>query len=111
MPTPSVIADRRLRFAIVGCGRIAQNHFDAISRHAGDAEVVAVCDTQPAALAAARDKSGVPGFASLGALLAASDADLVVLATPSGLHSRQAIEVAAAGRHVVIEKPMATKWD
>ena len=72
---------------------------------------ISVCDSQPDALAAARDKTGVPGFASLGALLAASDADLVVLATPSGLHSRQAIEVAAAGRHVVSEKPMATKWD
>ena len=111
MPTPSVIADRRLRFAIVGCGRIAQSHFDAIAQHAVDAELVAVCDTQPAALAAATAATGVPGYASLRELLAASDADLIVLATPSGLHSRQAIEVAAAGRHIVSEKPMATKWD
>ena len=111
MPTLSVITDRRLRFAIVGCGRIAQSHFDAIAQHARDAELVAVCDTHPAALAAATAATGVPGFASLRELLAASDADLVVLATPSGLHSRQAIEVAKTGRHVVSEKPMATKWD
>ena len=111
MPTPSVIADRRLRFAIVGCGRIAKNHFDALARHAADAQLVSVCDTDPAALQAAVASTGAPGFATLTGLLAASDADIVVLATPSGLHSRQAIAVAAAGRHVVSEKPMATKWD
>jgi UDP-N-acetyl-2-amino-2-deoxyglucuronate dehydrogenase len=44
-------------------------------------------------------------------LLAGSDPDLVVLATPSGLHPRQAMQVARAGRHVLSEKPMATKWD
>ncbi len=55
--------------------------------------------------------TGAAGFASLDALLAGSDADLVVLCTPSGLHPRQAIRVAQAGRHVLSEKPMATKWD
>jgi UDP-N-acetyl-2-amino-2-deoxyglucuronate dehydrogenase len=53
----------------------------------------------------------VAGHASLDELLAGCDADAVVLATPSGLHSRQAIKVAQSGRHVVSEKPMATKWE
>jgi UDP-N-acetyl-2-amino-2-deoxyglucuronate dehydrogenase len=44
-------------------------------------------------------------------LLTGCDADIVVLATPSGLHPRQAIRVAQAGRHVLSEKPMATKFD
>ena len=44
------ITDRKLRFALVGCGRIAQNHIEAIRRHAEQAELVAVCDTDPAAL-------------------------------------------------------------
>jgi UDP-N-acetyl-2-amino-2-deoxyglucuronate dehydrogenase len=56
-------------------------------------------------------RTGAAGFASLEALLAGCDADIVVLATPSGLHPRQAMRVAAAGRHVLSEKPMATKWD
>ena len=56
-------------------------------------------------------RTGARGFASLTELLAASDADIVTLATPSGLHPQQAIEVAQAGRHVLTEKPMATKWD
>jgi UDP-N-acetyl-2-amino-2-deoxyglucuronate dehydrogenase len=105
------IAGRRIRFALVGCGRISANHLDALGKHADRAELVAVCDNRPAALEAAVAKTGVQGYASLDALLAASDADIVVLATPSGLHPRQAMKAAAAGRHVLTEKPMATKWD
>jgi len=111
MPTPAVILNRKLRFAVVGCGRIAQNHFTALKQHATRAELVAVCDNHAPSLAAAVASTGAAGFASLDALLAGCDADLVVLATPSGLHPRQAIKVAQAGRHVMSEKPMATKWD
>jgi UDP-N-acetyl-2-amino-2-deoxyglucuronate dehydrogenase len=44
-------------------------------------------------------------------MLAELTADIVVLTTPSGLHAEQAVEVAAAGRHVMTEKPMATRWE
>jgi UDP-N-acetyl-2-amino-2-deoxyglucuronate dehydrogenase len=111
MAAPSIIRDRPLRFALVGCGRIAQNHFAALKQHAARAQLVAVCDNQPQALERAVVATGATGFASLDALLAGCDADIVVLATPSGLHPRQAIKVARAGRHVMSEKPMATKWD
>ncbi len=111
MKAPFPITDRRVRFALVGCGRIAANHLDALAKHADRAELVAVCDNRPEALEAAVAKTGVRGFGSLDALLAAGDADVVVLATPSGLHPRQAMKAAAAGRHVLTEKPMATKWD
>ncbi len=104
------ITDRKVRFAIIGCGRIAQNHFESIGKHAGRAELVAVCDTDPAALARAVEKTGAQGFDSLTALLAGSEADCIVLTTPSGLHSRQAAEVARAGLDVMTEKPMATRW-
>jgi UDP-N-acetyl-2-amino-2-deoxyglucuronate dehydrogenase len=105
------ITDRPVRFAIVGCGRISASHIEALRQHAGRAELLAVCDVSPVALEAAVAKTGVRGFASLDALLAGSDADVVALATPSGLHPRQAIRAAQAGRHVLTEKPMATKWD
>ena len=109
------ITGRPVRFALVGCGRISANHIEALRQHAGRARLVAVCDNQPAALAAAVAKTGARGHASLDALLEAAtgeDApDIVTLATPSGLHPRQAMRVAAAGRHVLTEKPMATKWD
>ncbi len=114
MTAANLITDRPIRFALVGCGRISGNHFDALKQHAGRAELVAVCDTRTAALQAAVDRTGAAGFDSLEALLAGMDvhqADIVVLATPSGLHALQGIRVAASGLHVLSEKPMATKWD
>ncbi|MFW5750123.1 MAG: Gfo/Idh/MocA family protein [Planctomycetota bacterium] len=104
------IVDRRIRFALVGCGRISANHFAALREHDERTELVGVCDVDPAALAAATVATGVPGFDSLSGLLAGSDADVVVLATPSGLHAQQAMTVARSGQHVMTEKPMATRW-
>ncbi len=104
------ISDRKIRFALVGCGRIAQNHFEALRQHADAAELVAVCDTDAAALSAAVQQTQAKGFANLTELLATSRSDCVVLATPSGLHPQQAIEAARAGADVMTEKPMATRW-
>ncbi len=106
---PYTIADRKIRFAVVGCGRISGRHFDALAAHADRAELVAVCDSDAELAARVAAPLGVPWFASLAELLGACDADVVVLCTPSGLHPAQAIEVAQAGRHVVTEKPMATR--
>lgn len=110
VPDPAELAGRRIRMALVGCGRIADRHFDAFQHHAAEVELVAVCDTDPVALERAVARTGARGFATLDRLLAGSDADCVVLATPSGLHADQTIACAAAGRHIVTEKPMATRW-
>ncbi len=109
-PARDPITSRKIRFALVGCGRIAAKHFESIDRHAAHAELVAVCDTDPAALARAVSSTGAAGFRSLTELLAGSSADVIILGTPSGLHASQTIEAAQAGRHVVTEKPMATRW-
>jgi UDP-N-acetyl-2-amino-2-deoxyglucuronate dehydrogenase len=109
-PRRPPVTDRKLRFALVGCGRIAQNHFEAMARHAERVELVDVCDTDAVALRAAQDKTGARGHASLSQLLEHTSADCVVLATPSGQHPAQAAEVAKSGRHVMTEKPMATRW-
>ena len=52
--TPAVVG-RKMRFALVGCGRIAQNHFAALAQHAERCQLVAVCDVDAAALARAAD--------------------------------------------------------
>ncbi|OGA98112.1 MAG: oxidoreductase [Burkholderiales bacterium RIFCSPHIGHO2_12_FULL_69_20] len=104
------ICDRKVRFALVGCGRIANNHFEAMHKHGERCELTDVCDIDPQALAAAVAKTGARGHASLTAMLAATQADCVVLTTPSGLHPAQAAEVARAGIDVMTEKPMATRW-
>jgi UDP-N-acetyl-2-amino-2-deoxyglucuronate dehydrogenase len=107
----SPIEGRKVRFALVGCGRIAANHIEAIRKHHERAEFVDVCDIEPSALAEATQKTGARGHSSLDSLLARTNADCVVLATPSGLHPRQAVDIAQTGRHVMTEKPMATRWN
>ena len=107
------VTDRRLRLALVGIGRIANSHIEALRLHAGRAKWVAVCDNQPERVASGAQRTGALAFHTLDALLTSAEVqpDLVVLATPSGLHPGQAILCAQAGVHVLTEKPMATKWD
>ena len=104
------IRGRKIRVAVIGCGRIAANHFASIAQYPDDFELVALCDNNRQALEAARDKYNVEGFLSLDDMLGQVDLDAVSVCTPSGLHSEQAKKIAAAGKHVITEKPMATRW-
>ena len=104
------IVDRKIRLAVLGCGRISANHFAAAAQHADDIELVAVCDTRQAVVDEHASKHGVPGFTHLEDLLVEAKPDLVSICTPSGLHPAQAITVAQHGVHVMTEKPMATRW-
>ncbi len=94
----------------MGCGRISANHFKAIASHGERAELVAVCDINPEALAKATEQTGARGFGTLDEMLRDAEMDCVVICTPSGLHPAQAMKIARAGRHVMTEKPMATRW-
>ena len=103
------ITGRKIRFGLVGCGRIAANHFSALAHYAAEAEVVAVCDTVASRAAAAAIKYGAQEYHNLEQMLEAGGLDVVILTTPSGLHPSQAIRCAEAGVHVITEKPMATR--
>jgi UDP-N-acetyl-2-amino-2-deoxyglucuronate dehydrogenase len=105
----SPITGRDLRFALIGCGRVSSRHIEAVSEVPG-AHWVAVCDTDPDALEPAASKLAVTGYSDYDDLLRESDPDVVVLATPSGLHPDQTVRAAEAGVHVLTEKPMATRW-
>lgn len=107
---PPPLTNRKIRFALVGCGRIAKNHFGALEKHTDRAELVAVCDVDQQALNAAAATTEARPYTNLSEMLKGSDADIVVLTTPSGLHPEQTIEIAASGCHVMTEKPMATRW-
>ncbi len=107
---PAAIKDRKIRFALIGCGRIAKNHFAALQKHADRAELVGVCDIDPLALQAAVALTGAKPYGSLASMLSGSNADIVILTTPSGLHPEETVEIALTGRHVMTEKPMATRW-
>jgi UDP-N-acetyl-2-amino-2-deoxyglucuronate dehydrogenase len=108
---PPPITERKIRFALVGCGRIAKNHFGAIKQHADRCELVGVCDIDPRTLEEAAQATGTKPYHSLDEMLAHCDADAFILTTPSGMHPEQAIRIAEAGRHVITEKPMATRWE
>ena len=101
-----VPGDRRIRLALVGCGRISRNHFDAIAR-LPELELVAVCDEVPARAQEAGEGQGVPWFTDYEQMLATVPSDAVVICTPSGMHPAHGIAAARAGRHVISEKPMA----
>ena len=94
------------KVALVGCGRISRNHFDAIARIDG-LELSAVCDTVPERAEEAGRLNGVPWFRSYDEMLAKAECDAVAICTPSGLHPRHGIAAARAGKHVISEKPMA----
>lgn len=104
------ITDRKIKVAVVGCGRISKNHFGSIEKHADNVELVAICETDRSLLAEMEKTYNVPAFHNYDDLLAKSDADLVILCTPSGIHPAQTIAAAKAGKHVMTEKPMATRW-
>jgi len=105
-----VINDRKIRIAIVGCGRISKNHFGSIEKHQEYIELVAICDTDPTVLKEHEERYKVPAYRSLEAMLESEDLDVVTLCTPSGLHPTQAEIIASSGIHVMTEKPMATRW-
>ena len=100
----------KIRFGIVGCGRIAQRHAEHVSNKG---ELVAVCDIvrQNADALASRYNARV--YYSLGEMLE-NEKDMQVLAvcSPNGLHAEHAIKALNAGVHVLCEKPMAlTAYD
>ncbi len=121
------IKNRIIRIAIVGCGRISENHIKAIALYSDRAKIVAFCDTIPQKIESAKKflTQSLPNnvtqditpksFFNYNELIKASNEtdlniDLLILATPSGLHASQVILAAQAGIHVCTEKPMATRW-
>jgi predicted dehydrogenase len=100
-----------LRVAIAGCGVIGRTHA-AVVRELPELVVTALIDEVDEAAAALASTIADHGarrpatFRTLSEALAGAPVDLVIIATPSGLHIQQALEVLAAGKHVVIEKPL-----
>lgn len=95
-----------LRIGILGSGYMGRTHAECITKHVTRARLVAISGGRRAPGLA--DDYGVrydPDYASL---LARGDIDAVLIATPHADHCPQVIAAAAAGKHVLVEKPMAT---
>ena len=99
-----------IRFGLLGCGRIAKRHSELLGgNHIEGARLVAVCDPLRPRADAIASKFGVPASYDIAEFLARKDIDAVAVLTPSGLHAEHVIACARAGKHVVVEKPMALR--
>ena len=96
----------RVRFALIGCGVIADFHATAIER-IPEATLTGVYNRSRAGAERFVQNRPARIFDTLEALLASEDVDAVCICTPSGLHTAQAVQAMRAGKHVVVEKPMS----
>lgn len=98
--------NRKIKFAVVGCGHIGKRHAEMIFLNQ-DAELVALCDPREEAKVET-EKYGARFYSNIDELLdQEKDLDVVNIASPNGLHSEMALKVLEAGSHVVVEKPIA----
>ena len=81
-----------VRFCIIGCGRVAGNHLQAIDEIEG-AELVAVCDIVGERARAYAQKYGVPSYDNYHDMLRRESADVVNIITPSGMHPQHVVDV------------------
>ena len=101
-----------MKYALIGCGRIATNHIKAVLNNS--LELVAVCDIVPERMESLLAKHGLEGRSGIARytdytrlLKENSELKLVAIATESGLHAQIALACIDAGVNVIIEKPIA----
>jgi predicted dehydrogenase len=96
----------RIRFGVVGCGKIGKRHAERI-RQNRDTELVGVYDIVPERAECFAETYKCQRFDTYDELLRA-ELDIVNICTPSGLHASMSLEALEAGKHVLCEKPMTT---
>ena len=101
-----------LKFALVGCGRIAKRHSELLGNNQiPGAKLVAVCDINKEKVSAVALRFNVPGYEDMDVMMNSEDIDVVVVLTPSGLHGEHVVNLARYGKHIMVEKPMALTID
>jgi phthalate 4,5-cis-dihydrodiol dehydrogenase len=96
--------------AIIGLGRVSRGHARALQSAKG-ARLVAACDIQPDRVERFTAEFGCAGETDVDRLLSRSDVDIVLIALPHGLHEEGVRKAAQAGKHIMVEKPMAMEVD
>ena len=93
-------------FGIIGCGVISKWHADSIEQ-IEDAKIIGAYDLRFESAEKFAKERGCIAFKTLEEMLSSKDIDIVCICTPSGLHAPLAIKAANAGKHFIVEKPMA----
>lgn len=97
--------NKKLNFAIIGCGRIAQRHAEHIQM---TGRLIAVCDIEEKKAIDLGKKYGAKSYRLVTDMLAAHPGvDVIAVCSPNGMHATHTIQALKAGAHVVCEKPMA----
>lgn len=100
---------KKLRFAIVGCGRISKKHIESINA-LDNAQLVAVCDIDLEKAKLVGSVWGVPYYIDYNDMLQKENVDVVNILTPSGMHAKHTIDIVKKyKKNIVCEKPMALK--
>ncbi len=98
-------SDKKIKFAVIGCGHIGKRHAEMIDRN-DESELVALIDVQDRSLLAI-DKYNVPFFKTLEDFLESGiEVDVINIASPNGYHAAQSLKCLEAKKHIVVEKPM-----
>jgi len=101
-----------LKFALVGCGRIAKRHSELLGLNQIDgASLVAVCDIDEDKAKHIAEQFNIPYFTDMDDMMRSVDIDVVSVLTESGYHAKHVINLAKYGKHIVVEKPMALSLD
>lgn len=99
-----------LQFLIVGCGSIAKRHLKNLLAIGVPKEHIGLCDINPARVKELRDLGGLPesnGWTSLSEALSQKKQDAALICAPTAFHTQVGMEVAKAGAHLFMEKPIA----
>jgi len=96
-----------IRFGLIGCGRVSFRHIQSLHDLADHARLLAVADVVEGRAQRAAAQAGAEAYTDYRRLLDRPDIEVVNICTPSGLHPQMAIEAMQAGKHVILEKPMA----
>jgi UDP-N-acetyl-2-amino-2-deoxyglucuronate dehydrogenase len=101
-----------LKFALIGCGRIAKRHSELLGRgQIAGARLVAACDLVEDKARRLAEPYGVPAYRDMHEMCSKEQVDVLVVLTESGNHARNVVELARYGKHMMVEKPMALTLD
>lgn len=101
-----------MRFALVGCGRIAKRHAELLGlNQIQGASLVGVCDNQVDRAKQFGERFRVAHFVDMEQMVREVNPDIVSILTPSGLHAQHVIRLAPFRKHILVEKPMALNLD